>query len=501
MSINNINIDDEWSQFMAKSDSCSFGSNFINFNSNNNNSDSEINSDSESDYEYNNIKNNNLHSKNNKEKKNKFNKEEPSLLNLNINDIAPEPTDIYISTKSKIAYLSEPINLKVFWEIPVIPYYIPKDGIIKKQMKFNSKTNEELNDILLKLKDIPYYEEIIMSHIDNPNGRIKFKDIRKISIGMSKKDIMSYRSKKKQAFYNCFVVILRLKFDDTFKEFHVKVFNTGQLEIPGIQNDEMFEKVLSYIINLLQPFHGNNLSYKEHSDTVLINSNFNCGFYVNREVLYDLLKYKYGLQSIYDPCSYPGIQSKFYFNKDLEIQDGKQITSENKDKFKNITEVSFMIFRTGSVLIVGKCDVDILTEVYKFLVNIFKIEFKSICQRLLKPSDKLIKQKNKKIRKKTIHNYLEDKVKNIDIDIDIDTYIINKDSSKILNDKNKNSINNKTVNSLINDIKHEYLSSSIKNVNKKKDNKNLKQKDEKKVINTKMNKNKKNEEIEFEFQE
>jgi hypothetical protein len=91
-----------------------------------------------------------------------------------------------------------------------------------------------------------------MSHIDNPNGRIKFKDIRKISIGMSKKDIMSYRSKKKQAFYNCFVLILRLKFNDSFKEFHVKVFNTGQLEIPGIQNDEMFEKVLSYIINLLQ---------------------------------------------------------------------------------------------------------------------------------------------------------------------------------------------------------------------------------------------------------
>jgi len=390
MNINNINnIDDEWQQFMTSSNNSSFENNFKLNNNYKYDSDSEYNSDSDSEI--------NTKKKNNIEEK----------YNVKLPDIPPEPTNIYISTKSKIAYLNNSIDLKIFWEIPIISYYIPKNGIIKKQMKFNSKSKEELDYILDKVKNIDYYEETIMSHIDNPNSRIKFKDIRKISIGMSKKDIMTYRSKKKQAFYNCFVLILRLNIDNTFKEFHIKVFNTGQLEIPGIQNDEIFEKVLDYIINLLQPFHNYKLSYKECSNTVLINSNFNCGFYINREVLYDLLKYKYGLQSIYDPCSYPGIQSKFYFNKDLSIQDGKQITSENKEKYKNITEVSFMIFRTGSVLIVGKCDVDILTEVYNFLVNIFKIEFKSICQRIIYPNDNINKQKNKKIRKKTIYNSLD----------------------------------------------------------------------------------------------
>uniref|UniRef100_A0A6C0ISC7 Uncharacterized protein n=1 Tax=viral metagenome TaxID=1070528 RepID=A0A6C0ISC7_9ZZZZ len=406
MNINNIlndNIDDEWSLFMSKSNSetGSFGSNFVNFNATNNKYTNSSDDESSSEEDETNTKFDKSCAK-----KNKFNKEEPSLLNLTLPDEAPKPTEIYVSTKSKIAYLNQPINLKVFWEIPVIPYYMPQDGIIKKQMKFNSKSKEETDEILAKLEDVPYYEETIMSHIDNPNGRIKFKDIRKVSIGLSKKDIMSYRSKKKQAFYNCFVVILRLKFGNDFKEFHVKVFNTGQLEIPGIQNDEMFEKVLVYIMDLLKPFHPN-LSYKDKSDTVLINSNFNCGFYINREVLYELLKYKYGLQSIYDPCSYPGIQSKFYYNSDLEIQDGKQITSENKEKYKNVLEVSFMIFRTGSVLIVGKCDVDILVKVYDFLTNIFRTEFKSICQRLIVASDKVNKQKNKKIRKKIIHNYYE----------------------------------------------------------------------------------------------
>ena len=98
-----------------------------------------------------------------------------------------------------------------------------------------------------------YYDEHIMSHIDNPNGRIKFKDIRKITVGISKKDIMSYRSKKKQAFYNCFVMILRIKILDAFKEFHIKVFNTGKLEIPGIQDSTILEKVLTLLVNILMP--------------------------------------------------------------------------------------------------------------------------------------------------------------------------------------------------------------------------------------------------------
>ena len=134
---------------------------------------------------------------------------------------------------------------------------------------------------------------------------------------------MSYRSKKKSAFYNCFVLILRIKVQTMFKEFHVKVFNTGKLEIPGIQDDNVFEMILQMVIDILQPNMQEKLSYKENTcETVLINSNFNCGFYINRESLYDILKYKYNIQSIYDPCSYPGIQCKFYFNPDVELQMG-----------------------------------------------------------------------------------------------------------------------------------------------------------------------------------
>jgi len=333
-------------------------------------------------------------------------------LDFDFNSETPKASDIYISTKTKLAYLNRHIDLNsVFWEIPVIPYAKPCNGVIKKQRKFNSLAIEELDFIKEKLKTVGYFEEHIITSINNPNGRIKFKDIRKVSIGISKKDIMSYRSKKKSAFYNCFVMIIRILVSQTYKEFHVKIFNTGKIEIPGIQSEQVFQMLLNLVITILQPYIPEKLEYNVNSEeTVLINSNFNCGFFINREILYDVLKFKYNIQSIYDPCSYPGIQCKFYYNPDLEKQIGSQISEEDKKKFKNMKQVSFMIFRTGSVLIVGRCDEGVLMTIYEFLKIILNNEYKNICQKNIKLNGEIDihqfknkdKDKKKKIRRKNI---------------------------------------------------------------------------------------------------
>jgi hypothetical protein len=333
-------------------------------------------------------------------------------LSFDFNSETPKASDIYISTKTKLGYLNRIIDLnKVFWEIPVIPYAKPCNGVIKKQKKFNSLTIEELDYIKEKLKSENYFEEHVITSINNPTGRIKFKDIRKVSIGISKKDIMSYRSKKKSAFYNCFVMIVRILVEQTYKEFHVKIFNTGKIEIPGIQSEVVFQMLLKLVITILQPHIPEKLEYNiDSEETVLINSNFNCGFFINREILYDILKFKYNIQSIYDPCSYPGIQCKFYYNPDLENQIGCQISEEDKKKYKNMKEVSFMIFRTGSVLIVGRCDESVLMIIYEFLKIILNNEYKQICQKNIKLNGEpdilqfksKDKDKKKKIRRKNI---------------------------------------------------------------------------------------------------
>ena len=199
-------------------------------------------------------------------------------------------------------------------------------------------------------------------------------------------------------------MILRIKILNSFKEFHVKVFNTGKLEIPGIQNNDIFEQVLINIVAAIKPYmpidSPEELNYKQTSTTVLINSNFNCGFYINREILYDILKFKYNIQAIYDPCSYPGVQCKFYYNPDKEVQNGSKISEEDKHKYKNIVAVSFMIFRTGSILIVGMCDDSVLYVIYEFLKVLLVNEYSKINQ--VNVHNHIVKDKKRKIRKKSI---------------------------------------------------------------------------------------------------
>jgi len=300
----------------------------------------------------------------------------------------PKSTPIYISTKTKIAYLNKKVDIyRAFWDVPVVHYYSRREAVIKKQIKFQTTIPADIILISDKLKQQDrYYEEQIIEHIDNPNGRIVFKDQRKVSIGICKKDLLNNNSKKKRAFFNCFVLILRINGgicrDETvksptddilFKEMHVKVFNTGKLEIPGIQDDRTLIQVLDLLVKILRPVLGEDLNYqKERCETVLINSNFNCGYYINRDKLFHLMKYKYRINSNYDSCSYPGIQCKFYYIPGGIIQTGQQPTSlENQQYY----ELSFMIFRTGSILIVGKCNDSILMQVYNFIKKILEDEF------------------------------------------------------------------------------------------------------------------------------
>ena len=62
-----------------------------------------------------------------------------------------------------------------------------------------------------------------------------------------------------------------------------------------------------------------------------------------------------------------------------------------------------MVFRTGSVLIAGKCDETVLIIIYEFLKVVLHNEFANIFQKT--PENYIsnsCKNKHKKIRKKTI---------------------------------------------------------------------------------------------------
>ena len=211
----------------------------------------------------------------------------------------PKCSEIYISTKTKIVYLNQNIDLYgIFWEIPILMYQERKEGVLKKQMKINCLNDKDVTKLEKKVEDIKktdiYINVDVLKQV-KPSRKTKFKDTRKINIGLNAKDIISFRKKKKGAFYNCFVLILRILFNNIYKEIHIKVFNTGKLEIPGIRDDKLLLKTLNLLVKVLQPYHEKKkLCYKSDSiQTVLINSNFSCNYYINREILCKILKYKY----------------------------------------------------------------------------------------------------------------------------------------------------------------------------------------------------------------
>lgn len=340
----------------------------------------------------------------------------------------PKCTNLMISTKTKVLFLNQPVDIEpVFWNLPLIDYWQPRTGILKKTIKLVCMSPDRVKEIESKLAAIPRYQQEIIRHVDVPtttrtvrkqpyrrlssaamtackeNGGVmvipaRFKSERKVTVGVAKKDIMACRGKKKNVFYNCFALVLRVQYGDGFHEIHAKIFNTGKMEIPGVFNNELLTAARNMVLEVLRPWcGGGGLDYSkdganedDHEQNVLINSNFNCGFFIDREKLHRVLRSeKYNLDCSYDPCTYPGVKCKFYYNHTLGSAPGDQsgvIQAEDWGlKMKNIlgdkkyTQVSIMIFRTGSSLIGGNCTEKVLRYIFDFIATILYEEYPRIC--------------------------------------------------------------------------------------------------------------------------
>jgi len=351
------------------------------------------------------------------------------IENESIIEETPKCSELNISTQTKVLFLSQAIDIyDIFWKIPVIPYTSMCDGIIKKQIKIVSDTPKHFNEIQEKLKCQPYYIEKIIKQIDNPTARkIKYKDERKITIGISKKDIVNSKGKQKSAFYNCFALYLRFKYNDVFKEIHIKVFNTGKLEIPGIADTTILNVVKTHLIDVLQPHVENDLTFKlnnndknnEDDSGVLINSGFNCNYQIDREKVLHLLKSdKFQIETVYEPCSYPGVICKYYYNNNVSEseQTGYIEESDRHNKIDHLIDsdkykkVSIMLFGTGNALIVGNMNENILKHVYNYIVNILEKNYNIICSNSNKQPKKLKQTKIRGVKIVVSDEYLRNNI-------------------------------------------------------------------------------------------
>jgi hypothetical protein len=90
---------------------------------------------------------------------------------------------------------------------------------------------------------------------------------------------------------------------------------------------------------------------------------------------------------------------------DTELQNGRIVKQDTGMRMqelidnKKYTEVSFMIFRTGSCLIVGNCSEKILKFIFEFIKTMLHNEYANIH---VVNDEVVTKNKKTKLRKKTV---------------------------------------------------------------------------------------------------
>jgi len=156
-----------------------------------------------------------------------------------------------------------------------------------------------------------------------------------------------------------------------------------------------------------------NLCKVKNYKIVLINSDYYLGFEIKRNVLHDLLVNKYNIFSSYEPCIYPGVNSKYYFNTEYLDKpyigkcycdiycDGKGNSNGNG----NCKKITVAIFQSGSIIITGARDMEQIKNAHNFINRVINDNYNSIKKDDVTFLNVSEKKKIIKLKKDSIINY------------------------------------------------------------------------------------------------
>ena len=167
------------------------------------------------------------------------------------------------------------------------------------------------------------------------------------------------------------------------KLINIKLFNNGNIQLTGINS---ISKITDIIYKLIEQLSLQNIipdnTIIDNYRIVLINSDFDIGYKVNREALYRYL-IDNQIFCTYEPCTYPGVNIKYYYNilnnkgicKCSSICLGK--SDGNGDM--RCKKITIAVFKSGKIIITGGQNCIQVTEAYSFIKNLL-IKHKEIFQ-------------------------------------------------------------------------------------------------------------------------
>lgn len=188
--------------------------------------------------------------------------------------------------------------------------------------------------------------------------------------GFSEKSLIKKRKKKKKKiFYNQATIHV---FHDG-KIMNVKLFNNGRIQITGLKNENQGVKLVNKLVQYFKDFEAIS-DYTEliEDKIVLINSDFDLGFEIDREKLhYEIIEND--IYSSYEPCIYPGVNIKYFINTNntCGICECKNICNGkgNGCGDGDCKKVTIAVFKSGKVIITGGQNKSQIIESYRFITN------------------------------------------------------------------------------------------------------------------------------------
>ena len=219
-----------------------------------------------------------------------------------------------------------------------------------------------------KINDIIHFIE----YRDNPTKGFSEKSLRK-----KRKKVI------KKVFYNQVTLHLFYK-----KLINVKVFNNGKIQMTGLKYEEQGKQVINLLINELIKCNIDNTIFKEDKlesleyRIVLINSDFDIKYKVNRELLHrEIIRLE--MCSSYEPTIYPGVNMKYYYNDAFDNLGVCKCSNRCNGKGSaygdgECKRVTIAIFNSGKIIITGGKNLKQLNTCYEFISNILNDKNKYI---------------------------------------------------------------------------------------------------------------------------
>ena len=205
-----------------------------------------------------------------------------------------------------------------------------------------------------------------------------------INKGFNDKKLSKKKLDSKKYFYNQLTLHIHNSLKKN-KRVNVKIFNNGRIQMTGINSDlvgsttmEIVLKEFNKLSNKSDIFSDINILQIGDLETVLINSDFDIHHEVDRENLHRAI-IENGYLSSYEPCNYPGVNIKYYYNpckRNFGICDCEK-PCNGKGLNDTCKKITIAVFKSGKIIITGGRNKHHIQTAYEFITEFIE-ENKSV---------------------------------------------------------------------------------------------------------------------------